>query len=66
MYQPATDFEVLTDNGEWLGHISIPTSLGIVWAVGHGRMVTVWRDELGVPYVRVYALGRSVETSPSG
>ena len=53
------DYEVMTAEGGWLGHISIPIELGVLRAVGYGRIVTIWHDELDVPYIRVYALDRS-------
>ena len=62
-FSPPVEWEVMTVDGHWLGHISVPPQLGVLKAVGYGRIVTIWRDQLDVPHINVYALHRSVGSS---
>lgn len=48
-------WDVFSPTGEWLGQVSLPASFSL-HAVGQGRLVGVWRDELGVEHVRAYEL----------
>lgn len=45
-----------TPAGEWVGSLSVPTSLGRVAAIDGGRIALIHRDELGVQTVRVFDL----------
>lgn len=46
---------VFGPNGEGLGSVDMPPDLE-VWQIGHDFVLGVWRDELGVEYVRRHAL----------
>jgi len=48
-------WDVYSPTGEWLGEVDLPEGFSLS-AVGHGRLFGVWRDSLGVEYVRVFSL----------
>ncbi len=57
-------FEVYAPDGTWLGTVAVPPGLQLEnrvglptgFEVGDDYVLGVWRDELGVEYVRVYGL----------
>ncbi len=59
-------FEVFAPDGTWLGTVALPPGLerGFVqyqapyMEIGDDHVLGVWRDELGVQYVRMYRLNR--------
>jgi hypothetical protein len=48
-------WEVYSPSREWLGQVVLPEGFSLA-AIRHGRLVGVWRDELGVEYVQVFNL----------
>ena len=58
IYEPdlsGRTWEVYGGNREWLGQVEVPEGFMLL-AVSEGSLVGVWRDELGVEYVRVFRL----------
>jgi hypothetical protein len=48
-------FELFRTDGTWLGQVSIPPEVAHIYAIEGGRLLTLVRDDFGVPYARVYA-----------
>jgi hypothetical protein len=59
--QPPLEFEVLNSEGHWLGRVSLPPEAGYVLRIGYQRVLTVWIDDLGVHYVRIYRVRTSTK-----
>lgn len=58
-------FRVYTPDGEWLGTVAVPPGLQqenlgfpVRFEIGDDYILGVWRDELGVEYVRMYGLAK--------
>lgn len=49
-------FDVIDVAGQWLGTLRLPFDVGEVADVSASRVLTIWRDSLDVPYLRVYRL----------
>ncbi|MDE2678943.1 MAG: hypothetical protein OXI76_13670 [Gemmatimonadota bacterium] len=56
-------FQVYTPGGEWLGTVAVPSGLQqenvglpVSFEIGDDYILGVWRDEIGVEYVRMYRL----------
>jgi hypothetical protein len=49
-------FDVIDSDGIWLHTLRLPPLSGELLAVGRNRIITGWRDPMGVLYLRVYAL----------
>jgi hypothetical protein len=49
-------FDAIDEDGIWLHTIRLPPLSGELLAVGRNRIITGWRDPMGIPYLRVYAL----------
>lgn len=54
-FSPETSWDVFSPERAFLGHVAVPDNFQ-VWDVANGRVAGVYRDELGVEYVRVYRL----------
>ena len=61
----AAPFEVYAPDGTWLGAVATPPGLGlgtdrvpVGFEIGEDYVLGLWRDELGVEYVRMYGLER--------
>ncbi len=61
----AAPFEVFAPNGTWLGTVATPPGLAlgtdrvpVGFEIGEDYVLGLWRDELGVEYVRMYGLER--------
>lgn len=52
-------YDVIDQRGRWIQTVRVPTSAGAVEAVRGERVLTVFHDELGVPYVRVYRVANA-------
>lgn len=61
-YRPPWESEptwaILDANGRWLGTVHTPRGLRI-YEIGADYVLGVWRDEMNVEYVRMYALRRA-------
>jgi hypothetical protein len=58
IYSPdlsASTWDVYAPDRKWMGQVELPEDFTL-FAVGDDRLTGVWRDELGVEYVRVYEL----------
>ena len=51
-------WDVFDAEGRWLQTFRLPFEMGEILAVGRARVFLLWRDELGVPYLRVHELVR--------
>ena len=56
-------FQVYTPGGEWLGTVAVPSGLQqenvglpVSFEIGDDYILGVWRDDIGVEYVRMYGL----------
>lgn len=49
----AATWDVFAPSREWLGQVRTPEGFWVS-AIAGGKLVGVWRDTLGVEYVRVY------------
>ncbi len=61
----AAPFEVFAPDGTWLGTVATPPGLAlgtdrvpVGFEIGEDYVLGLWRDELGVEYVRMYGLER--------
>ena len=61
----AAPFEVFASDGTWLGTVATPPGLAlgtdrvpVGFEIGEDHVLGLWRDELGVEYVRMYGLER--------
>jgi len=61
---PAT-WDVFAPSREWLGQVRTPEGFSLS-AVAGGKLVGVWRDTLGVEYVRVYRLRAEEQGAADG
>jgi hypothetical protein len=57
-WEESRTWTILSPEGEWLGDLDTPPALRIT-EIGTDYVLGVWRDELDVEYVRMYALDRS-------
>lgn len=55
-----TRWAVLSPQGTVEAHVDVPTGLRVL-EVGRDHLVGLWRDEMGVPSVRVYQVRRAAE-----
>jgi sugar lactone lactonase YvrE len=51
-------WSVFSETGEWLGEVLVPQDFWVQDASGD-RVVGIWRDELGVSFVRIHRMGNS-------
>lgn len=58
--EAGSEWAVFGQGGEWLGDVTMPKGLGI-YQIGVGYVLGIWRDELGVDYVRMHGIGRRGE-----
>jgi hypothetical protein len=56
-HSPDTAWDVFADDGVLLGGVEVPPRFRPM-SIRGGRVAGVWRDELGVEYVQVYAMER--------
>jgi hypothetical protein len=49
---------VIDAGGRWVGTVEIPAQVGEVLSFGPEHVLTLWKDDLDVEYVRMYALDR--------
>lgn len=49
-------YDIIDDRGRWIRTVRVPAAAGEVRDLREDRILTVYRDPLGVPYVRVYRL----------
>ena len=49
-------FDVFDIDARWINTIRIPRELGNILEIGEDYVLTSWRDDLGVPYLRMYRL----------
>jgi hypothetical protein len=52
-----TKWTVFDPAGRWITDVTTPEGLRLTW-IDSDRILGVWRDELGVEYVRVYSLDK--------
>lgn len=48
--------DVLDQTGRWLGTVRLPPGLDRILEIGDSHMLALWRDDLGVPHVRVHEI----------
>ncbi len=48
------DFEILSEDGEWVATMHLAEEAGYFDSAGYGRVFTVRLDEFGVPHLRAY------------
>lgn len=53
----AVSFVVFDADGVWLGRVPGPHDLGEILEVGGDYVLTEWRNPVGVPFVRLHAIG---------
>lgn len=58
-------YDLIDEDGRWRRMVRVPESAGEVRAVRGNRVLTVYHDELGIPYVRVYLLDAGPLQEPS-
>jgi len=51
-------YDVFDAEGRWLGPVELPADAGELQAIGTEHLLTVWTDELDVPYLRLYRIER--------
>jgi hypothetical protein len=49
---------VLDSAGRWVATAEVPADAGMILEFGPDQLLTIWRDELRVPYVRLYRVRR--------
>ena len=52
-------YDVISHAGRWLGSIEVPAVAGRPLELEGDHLITVWRDEFDVEYLRVYRIDRS-------
>ena len=52
-------FDVVNQEGRWMGTVTLPEDCGEPLAFSPDYLLTLWEDDLEVPYVRVYRIKRS-------
>lgn len=53
----SVQWRVFNPDGRLLGTVAVPADVDVL-AVSGGRMLTLWKDEVDLPYVRIYKLMR--------
>jgi hypothetical protein len=54
-YSPTTSWDVFGPARRYLGWVEVPDGF-LIGDIAEGKLFGIWRDDLGVEYVRVYAL----------
>ena len=49
-------FDVFDVTGRWLSTVHLPSDLGYIRGISEDYVLAQWRDELQVPYLRLYRL----------
>ena len=49
-------YDVLGPDGDWLTSITIPAEIERIFEIGEDHLLGLWRDQMDVPYLRVYQL----------
>jgi hypothetical protein len=55
---PRPPYDVFSPEGVWLGQLTLPPGRQRCFQFGKDFVLGVWRDEMEVPYVRMYALNK--------
>lgn len=53
------EYDIFDAEGHWLAGARIPSSLGRILEIGADYVLAAWTDEMGVEYVRLYALDKA-------
>jgi hypothetical protein len=52
-------YDVFDSGGRWLTTVHLPGELGTVKEIGEDYVLTIWYDELRVPYLRMCRLEKA-------